>query len=334
MSTADVARDARRAVLDVLRTEHRFVVVTHEHPDGDAIGSLVGATRLLQGLGKDVVALISPLDLPLPREYAGLATIDLATEIPADLADRTAVFLDCGTVDRMPVGVVRTDARRILNIDHHHDNTRFGDIDLVDSDASSTVEIVWGLFHELDVPVDRETATALYVGLVTDTGQFMYENTAPSAHRMAADLFGLGVEPFPVYRTLYEGVPWAKLALLGRAIDRVRREEAGELTFALLRREDYASTGAVDTDSEGIIDHLRTVAGTRLAAVAREVQLDGPDAPVRTKVSLRSSVGGFDVSVIARAGGGGGHRQAAGFTTDLDEEGIVAFLCRELRAQR
>jgi phosphoesterase RecJ-like protein len=334
MSTADVARDARLAVLDVLRTEHRFVAVTHEHPDGDALGSLVGATTLLRALGKDVVAMIAPLDLPLPREYAGLATIDLVTEVPPDLGERTAIFLDCGTVDRMPVGAVRTEARRILNIDHHHDNTRFGDIDLVDSSASSTVEIVWRLFHDLGVPVDLEAATALYVGLVTDTGQFMYENTAASAHRMAADLIALGVQPFPVYRTLYEGVPWAKLALLGRAIDRVRREASGELTFALLRREDYASTGAVDTDSEGIIDHLRTVAGTRLAAVAREVVADGDGDRVRTKVSLRSSDGDLDVSAIARAGGGGGHRQAAGFTTELDEEALVAFLCAELRDLR
>jgi phosphoesterase RecJ-like protein len=342
MSTADVARDARRAVLEFLRSEERFVTVTHEHPDGDAIGSLVAATRMLLAMGKDVVAVVAPGDLPLSREYAGLATVDLVTEIPDDIHERTALFLDCGTLDRMPVGPIRTDALRILNVDHHHDNTRFGDIDLVDSEASSTVEILWDLLRELEVPVDLDTAKALYVGLVTDTGQFMWENTSERSHRMAADLIGLGVDSFAVYRTLYEGAPWAKLALLGRALERTRREEDGQLTFSLLRREDYDSTGAEDTDSEGIIDHLRTVAGTRLAAVAREVVFGpdvgparpGEDGVVRTKVSLRSTGSGLDVSSIARAGGGGGHPQAAGFTTDMGEEELVEFLSSHLRELR
>lgn len=344
MSTADVARDARRAVLEHLRSEERFVTVTHEHPDGDAIGSLVAATRMLQAMGKDVVAVVAPGDLPLSREYAGLATVDLDTSIPDDIAERTALFLDCGTLDRMPVGPIRTDARCILNVDHHHDNTRFGDVDLVDDEASSTVEILWDLLRELQVPIDLDTAKALYVGLVTDTGQFMWENTSERAHRMAADLIALGVDSFAIYRTLYEGAPWAKLALLGRALERTRREEGGQLTFSLLRREDYASTGAEDTDSEGIIDHLRTVAGTRLAAVAREVAFapdgdvvrggDPAGAVIRTKVSLRSTGTGLDVSRIARDGGGGGHPQAAGFTTEMGEEELVAFLSSHLRDLR
>jgi phosphoesterase RecJ-like protein len=340
VSTADVARDARRAVLEQLRTGERFVTVTHEHPDGDAIGSLVAATRMLQAMGKDVVAVVAPNDLPLSREYAGLATVDLVTEVPDDIGDRIALFLDCGTLDRMPVGPIRTDAQCILNVDHHLDNTRFGDVDLVDADSSSTVEILWQLLHELDVPIDLDTAKALYVGLVTDTGQFMWENTGERAHRMAADLISRGVDSFAVYRTLYEGAPWAKLALLGRALERTRREEHGQLTFSLLRREDYDLTGAEDTDSEGVIDHLRTVAGTRLAAVARQVVVcagdtaAGEPAVVRTKVSLRSSGPGIDVSVIARAGGGGGHPQAAGFTTELGEEELVEFLSAQLREQQ
>lgn len=331
MSTADVLDEVRQTVVELLRDGDRFVTVTHEHPDGDAIGSLVAATRALQSLGKDVVAMVAPGDLPLSREYAGMATIDLAYDPPEDLAERTAVFLDCGNLDRMAVDVLRTGARQIVNIDHHHDNTRFGDVDLVDATASSTVEILWDLFRRLDVTLDLDTAKALYVGLVTDTGRFMYENTRRESHLMAADLIEAGVEPYPVYRTLYEGVPWSKLALLGRALERVRLEEDGQLSFALLRREDYEQTAAEDTDSEGIIDHLRTVAGTRVAALARQIAGAGEADPVRTKVSLRSAGGGIDVSAIARAGGGGGHPQAAGFTTDLGEEELVAFLRAQLQ---
>lgn len=106
MSTADVLDEVRQTVVELLRDGDRFVTVTHEHPDGDAIGSLVAATRALQSLGKDVVAMVAPGDLPLSREYAGMATIDLAYDPPADLAERTAVFLDCGNLDRMAVDVL------------------------------------------------------------------------------------------------------------------------------------------------------------------------------------------------------------------------------------
>jgi phosphoesterase RecJ-like protein len=127
-------------------------------------------------------------------------------------------------------------------------------------------------------------------------------------------------------------VPWAKLALLGRALERVRRELDGALTVVHLRRSDYADTGADESETEGIIDHVRTVAGTTVAAVARE--LPGTDDDVRTKVSLRAADGTIDVSAIARAGGGGGHPQAAGFTTTMGEDELVRFLAEQLLAHR
>ncbi|MGE4427140.1 MAG: bifunctional oligoribonuclease/PAP phosphatase NrnA [Solirubrobacteraceae bacterium] len=327
MTGADAGSDAgaRRALIDLLRGEHRFVVVTHEQPDGDALGSLVAMVRILIAMGKDAVPVLGQADLPLPREYRQLESIPLPTEVPVDLAERTAIFVDCGNAERSAAVAVRAGARRIVNIDHHHDNTRFGDLDLVDDDAACTTEILWGLLPDLGVALDPSIALALYVGLVTDSGRFMYGNTSGRSHQMAAELIAAGVEPFPVYRSLYERFPWAKVALLGRALERVRRLDGGRLTFSHLRRRDFDETGAVDSDAEGIIDQLRGVEETRVAALAREV-LDGPDGRVRTKVSLRSADGVVDVSVIARAGGGGGHPQAAGFTTDLDEESLVGFL--------
>lgn len=334
--TRDGRADAdRAAVLQLLRDADRFVTVTHEHPDGDAIGSLIAATRALQALGKDAVALVAPSDLPLSREYTGLVTVDLQSHPPADLGDRIALILDCGNLDRMVVpglldGPVRP--HRTVNVDHHHDNTRFAEVNFVDATASSTVEILWELFQDLGVPLDPETAAALYVGLVTDTGRFMYQNTRQRSHEMAVDLLAAGAEPFPLYRTLFEEVPWSKLALLSRALDRVRIETDTAITFAWLRRRDFAETGAENSESEGIIDHLRTVENTRVAVLAREIAPAEPDGPVRTKVSLRSVRDDIDVSAIARAGGGGGHPQAAGFTTTMGEDDLLDFLRAELRA--
>ena len=144
----------------------------------------------------------------------------------------------------------------------------------------------------------------------------MYENTGPRAHAMAAALIDAGVDVHGIYRRLYEGMPFAKLELLARALRKVERFDDGALTIARLTREDFRLAGAEDCYSEGIIDHLRSVAGTKVAALAREVAAQ--DGMPRKKVSLRSTDGEVDVSAIARAGGGGGHRQAAGFTTSLD----------------
>ena len=183
----------------------------------------------------------------------------------------------------------------------------------------------------LDVALTPRIAEALYVGVVTDTGRFMYENTGPAAHLMAAELIAAGVDVHEIYRRLYEGVPEPKLTLLTRALSRVQRFDSGRLTFAHLAREDFVETGAEDSYTEGIIDHLRAVQGTKVAALARE--LTGEDGVGKSKVSLRATDGEVDVSLIARAQNGGGHRQAAGFATTMSHHELVAFLRQEVAAQ-
>jgi bifunctional oligoribonuclease and PAP phosphatase NrnA len=325
------ATAAREQVLREIHAAQRFVLVTHEHPDGDALGSLVAMHRILTALGKDSVMLMAADEFPLPYEYRFFDLQGLSTVPPSDLVQRTIIFLDCGNIDRTPLAVVKGDDAHILNIDHHHDNTRFGTVDLVDPAASCTAEIVWDLMRALGVEPDEDLGEALYVGLVTDTGKFMYENTGPRAHEMAAELIAAGVNSHAIYRRLYEDLPYAKLGLLARALGRVERHDGGALTIARVAREDFDATGAEDSYTEGIIDHLRSVEGTKVAALARELGIDGDVR--RSKVSLRSTDGDVDVSAIARAGGGGGHRQAAGFSTELDADQLVAFLREQLAAQ-
>ena len=325
---AGTTADTRAEVLDALRQGDRFVLVTHENPDGDALGSLVAMQGVMRALGKDSLMFIGRGEFPLPYEYAFFQFDDLVSDIPDDVGERTIVFLDCGNLDRNAVEI--GDAT-ILNVDHHHDNTQFGVINHVVSEASCTAEIVWDLMRGLGVPLTARIAEALYVGLVTDTGRFMYENTGPVAHMMAADLIEAGVDVHEIYRRLYEGVPEPKLALLTRALQRVQRFDGGRLTVARLAREDFSQTGAEESYTEGIIDHLRAVQGTKVAALARE--LTGEDCAGRSKVSLRATDAAVDVSRIARAQGGGGHRQAAGFGTRMTPDELVAFLRQEVAAQ-
>jgi len=320
----------RARVLERIRADSRFVLATHEHPDGDALGSLVGMQELLLALGKDSVMFIAPDDLPIPNEYRSFQLQGAIQAPPADISERTVVFLDCGNIDRNSARILR-DGAHLLNIDHHHDNTRFGTLNLVVPDASCTAEIVWDLMHGLSVAPTPAMAQALYVGLITDTGRFMYENTGPRAHLMAAELIEAGVDVAAVYRRLYEELPPAKLALLGLALGRLRRFDGGEVTLAALTAEDFERSGAEDSHSEGIIDQLRAVQGTKVAVLVRELTVG--ERKGQWKVSLRATDDDADVSLIARAQGGGGHRRAAGFSTALELDELIAVLRAAISAQ-
>jgi bifunctional oligoribonuclease and PAP phosphatase NrnA len=322
---------AREQVVEELRLGDKFLLTTHENPDGDALGSLVAMHEILNIMGKDNVMFMSAEEFPLPYEYRHLPLQDVSHELPPDAEMRTIVFLDCGNIDRMPVTFLRRDSAHIVNIDHHHDNTHFGTANLVVGDASCTAEIVYDLTKDLGIELTPSIAEALYVALVTDTGKFQYENTTAAAHRMAAELIDLGVDVHAIFRRLYENVPVPKLELLARVLGRVERYDDGALTVSYIERADYEETGADENFSEGIVDHIRALEGTIVAALVREQLKEGREG-IR-KVSLRAATDLVDVSVIAREEGGGGHRQAAGFSTTKSVPELIAFLRSEISAQ-
>ncbi len=328
--TTDIGATAIERVAAEIRGRERFLLTAHEGPDGDALGSLLGMHHLLTQLGKDSVMFLAAKEFPLPIEYRFLPLEEVFHEAPADMADRAVIFLDCGNIDRMPVDFLSEDGHFTINVDHHHDNTLFGDVNLVEVDASCTAEIVYELAVLLGAEITAEIAAALYVGLITDTGKFMYENTNARTHRIAADLIEAGVEVDETYRRLYEHVPIEKLRLLSRALEGIQYHCEGRLVLAYITAEDYEASGAGEEMTEGIIDHLRSVEGARVAALIRDL---GDRGRAARKVSLRSSDGEVDVSAIARVYGGGGHKRAAGFSTDLELEELVSFLCDEVSAQ-
>jgi phosphoesterase RecJ-like protein len=335
-SDTAVLQGGRAAVLEQLRGAQRAVVVTHEHPDGDALGSLLGMHELLLALGHDSLMFVAESDLPLPAEYRFLPLQGVITQAPADVASRTVIFVDCGNIERNPAAErLRPSAGwgTVVNVDHHHDNSRFGSVNYVDPHASCTAELVWDLAHALELPIGPQLATALYVGLITDTGCFMYENTGPRAHLMAAELIAAGVDVHDIYQRVYEDIPFAKLALLARGLANVERYDEDRLTVAYLSAEDFAAADAQESYAEGVIDHLRAVRGTAVAALARDRLDAGSGGARQRKVSLRAADRRVDVSAIARLQGGGGHRAAAGFSTSLSWEELVAFLRQALAAQ-
>lgn len=320
---------AYREAAAAIAAAPRIVVVAHESPDGDALGSLVAASRALTAAGHDVTSYLSTA-VPIPGDLAFLAEgIRLASTPPPDLDDRLVLALDCGSAARIgaDAALIAGDGAVVVNVDHHHDNTRFGTVDVVDPDAACATQMVATLLATMGMPLatlDLAALEALYVGLVTDTGRFQYSNTSAEALRFAAELVECGVQPHIIFRHVYESVPVEQARLIGLAVGRIRLELDGRLAMTTVDQADFQRAGAREEHAEGIIDVLRSVRGAEVACVLRA----RPEPPL-VKGSLRGASGGIvDVSAIARLFGGGGHPQAAGFSSGEPIETVAAEIVR------
>jgi bifunctional oligoribonuclease and PAP phosphatase NrnA len=322
MNSPQTTTDLEQAA-EAIRCHDRFLLVTHENPDGDALGSILAMKLALEALGKDARMYLFG-ETPLPAEYKFMDLGALERTLPEDASERVLFALDCANESRLgrDPGLLEN-ATLVLDIDHHHDNTRYGKVNVIVPGASSTAEIVRDLLRELGVGLTPAIAEALYVALVTDTGRFQYSNTTPKALRLAAELVETGVPLHRIFQAVYEAVPFAKLKLLARALESARVYEDGRVVIAFLRRKDFADAGAEEPYAEGIIDNIRSVDGTEMAALIREPPT--PGGP-KHRVSLRSRSDELDVSVIARKSGGGGHKQAAGFSSELPLEELIEFI--------
>ena len=318
------------AVAEALRSNDRFIVTTHENPDGDALGSLLATTFALRELGKDADMYLFG-EVPIPNEYEFMDFAGIVRGPNPDSSDRVVVALDCANERRLgPESAQLDKAQLVVDIDPHHDNTRIGKVNLIVGHASSTGEILADVFRELGVSLTPEIAEALYIAVVTDTGRFQYANTTAKALRLAAELVEAGADVHRVFQGVYENVAFAKLKLVARALENAEVFEGGRVVVSHLEREDFEHAGAEEPYSEGIIDYLRAVEGTELAALIREPPTaNGPTH----RISLRTTEADLDVSAIARKSGGGGHRQAAGFSSEASIEEITEFIRREFLAQ-
>ncbi len=302
-----------------------YIVATHRSPDGDALGSLLAMTRALRAQGRDVIAWHP--DVPaVPDDLAFLLRDNemITHELPHDAAERTLVVLDCATATRLADQTPAALGEFVLNVDHHHDNGRFGDLNIV-AEASSTAEIVLAVMDAAGWPLDPDIAEALYVGIITDTGRLSYSNVRPDTLRAVARLVEAGVDVATTARRLYENTPAAHARLTGRALSTMQELLDGRLIVGVVGSDDFRAAGTDETD--GIAELLRGIRGAEVGALVR------PFSDGRLRASLRSSSTRVDVSAIAREVGGGGHPAAAGATTDGTAEEFVTWLTEQVRAQ-
>jgi len=298
-----------------LQANSRFVVTTHVHPDGDALGSQIGIACVLARLGKTALMLNQD---PVPRVYRFLDPEGrIRTHHPdADAADiascDAAIVIDVATLERTgTVGdALRAAQIPIACVDHHTTNEGLGDLDVIVPDAASSSSLVLDLMRTLGQRPDATTAEALYTGLATDTGWFRYANATPQAFRDAAELVQRGAFPPLIYELVYENLSWARTRLLARALATLKSEADGRIAYVTITRQMFEETGAADEEVEGFIDKLRELGGVEIIVMFRQA----PDGT--TKVSLRAKHD-LDVGSLAARFGGGGHKAAAGITMNV-----------------
>lgn len=306
-------------VAAVVKEAAEIVILTHTQPDGDAIGSVLGLALILQKAGKQAIAAWA--DKPaMPEQYAflpGQEFISNLDELPAE--PDLVIATDCGASDRLGAAIdIFLKARVSVNIDHHRNNKGFAAINVVDAGYASVAEMIYELGKTLGIELDVDIALNLYTGIVTDTGRFQYSNTTEHSFLTAAKLVKVGVDPAMVFRNVYESTSLTRLKLAGRAFKAVVFDAEIGFIHAVITKEDLKSVGAGISDAENLIDSLRAVAGVKVAAILKETN-------GKLRVSLRST-GDIDVGAIAESKGGGGHKLAAGYNTNLKPSKAVEEL--------
>lgn len=309
-----------KAILQVFDKHQSFALSTHVNPDGDALGSELALYSFLKDLGKQVK--IYNTDAA-PKNYRFLPFYDaiLSAKALRDDLPEVLVVLDAGVLKRIGDYLSRTlvPTKALVNIDHHTAAECFGDYNLVETDASSTSEIIYRLIRHHGTPIGKARALCLYTGIMFDTGCFRYSNSTPMAHQVAAQLIQEGIAVDEVYRAVYETLPIGTLLLLGEVFQTLGTTPDGKIGWLYATQEMFHKTGTTRDDVDGFINHIRSIDTVEVAILVSEYENGISKASLRSKSSV-------DVGEIASVFGGGGHQRAAGCEMDTPCQEAIAQL--------
>ncbi|MEJ2655667.1 MAG: bifunctional oligoribonuclease/PAP phosphatase NrnA [Desulfobacterales bacterium] len=303
------------SIIRQLKNSHRILAVTHANPDGDAIGSLIAMGLSLKALNKKTTLYN---ESPIPAVYRFLPEVHHVGRKIENARYDLAVILDCSNLDRIgeAVSVVKQ-IPTIINIDHHITNTHFGHLQLIDTSACATSEILYWLIKQLGVPLDKSIATAIYTGILTDTGSFRFSNTNRAAFAICQEMLDLGVDPYDISQHVYGTYSLGRIKLLNLALDSIEISNNGKVSIMTLTKHMFDETHTQPEDGDGLINYAKRIEDIKVAALIQEHPNGSqPSKNSRTyHVSLRSD-GSVDVAAIASVFGGGGHSSAAGFNIE------------------
>ena len=318
----DISTDLK-AVAELLDSADSIGVVGHVGPDGDAFGSMIGLARSARLAGRQAVASFDePFVVPDEMSFLDTSVLVRPKDFPTDLD--VAVAVDTSVRSRVgALAGAMEKANRLVVIDHHISDGSWGDTVAIDTNAGATTELVYELLSLLEWPIDKEVATALYTGLVTDTGRFQYSSTSSRTHDIASDLLARGVETDVVGQKLFEEASFGYYHIVSRVLGRAVLDADHAFVWSIMEPADLAAAGIGYHETEGLMDLVRMARGTEVACLLKR-----KGAGV-TKGSLRSR-GRVDVAAIARSFDGGGHHNAAGFTSAADPAEIIEQIVAHL----
>lgn len=297
-----------KQIAELIKNEKSFTVASHVGPDGDSIGSTLALGHALKMLGKEVSLSFGEDGVSIPPQYQMFEDLDWLKSYKKSKANPVFISLECPQQSRLGGSYkLLKKAKKVINIDHHSDNRNYGDINYVNSEVSSTCEILFNIFKLLDIIINKKLATYLYVGLVTDTGRFQYSNISPKTFEIAKQLLEKDVDANSIFQHVYENRSLKSLKLLGMILSRAKTELKG-LIYSTISKDDFNLSSIGIGETEDYIDFLRSCKGMKVAAIFKEVN----DKEI--KVSLRSQ-NSINVAKIAEKFGGGGHAAAAGYTS-------------------
>jgi phosphoesterase RecJ-like protein len=315
----------------VLEGARAIALTCHVDPDGDALGSMLALERVLRLRGVETSAAWGN-EAPLPSRFAFMPGVERLTTLEAfPTQPAVLVVLDCASVERL--GKLRGTADAagcVIVLDHHASGMPFGDIRLVDDQAAATAVLVERLIQRMGGRVDREVATCLYVGLVTDTGRFGYASTTPEVMELGARLIACSIDHAAINRRIWGSHSFGYVKMLGRAMERAQLVQDVGLAWTAVEQRDLTELGITMEEAEGVVEVLRGVDSLECTCLCKEQP--SADGQLLWKVSLRSR-GEVDVGRIAMQWGGGGHAAAAGFTATGTLEDIVASVIERLPAR-
>ena len=288
-------------IIKAIKEAKSIIILTHLDPDGDAIGSMIAVYLALKWMGKKAEMFCRDA---VPEMYEFLpGSGKVKKSVNKDKYD-LAIALDCGDDKRVSNKIdLRAIAGTVINIDHHPDNTKFGDINMVEK-LSSVAEIIYKLFVKMKIKITKDIAQCLYVGIMTDTGNFRYDYTTPETLDIAATLARAGAKISRIAMAVYETKTMSSVRILGAAMYRLESSESGQVAWTVLPKQLMDSLGAKSEDLTGLVDQLRAIKGVEVAILFREED-DGIKVNFRSKFTA-------NVSEIARQLGGGGHIRASG----------------------
>lgn len=322
-----IAEKDWREAIETIEGANEIVLACHQGPDGDALGSMLALQLALKKKGRDAVASWGSEPFSVPRHYAFLPHLDGLTppeKVPN--APELMVTFDCGSFERL--GTLESNARaakKLVVVDHHVSNDAFGTVNLIDAEVAASAVVVYDLIKRMGIELDRDIATCLYTGVLTDTGSFKYRNTTPEVHAVAADLLSQGIEHDEIARIVYDTHPVGYLKLLAIALDRAEVIPEASMIWTWVTNDDLRRSAVEMEDTEALIDSVRTADVAEVACVLKELE-DGT-----YKVSMRSK-GKANVGAVCESFGGGGHALAAGFTANGgDPRAIVTAIAEKLR---